>query len=279
MTLEHQVWLITGASCGIGREIAHAMAAHGVRLALAARREAALQDLAAALRRGGADVLALPMDVCNDASVAAAIGRLDRAWGRLDGIANVAGNGGSLARWCDTPTDATRAMFDVHVHGTERVLRAALPLLQRQPHSVVVNFASTVAWVPMPGAAAYSAAKAAVVALSDTWRAELAASGVDVRVFAPPHTSTDAGRAWPLPLPKIFEPRWVAQAFVESLQRDRAHTVAGGNASLLVLHRLSPSLARRIMHRIGFEALHRVETGARSSQIAPQSACKAAHRR
>jgi short-subunit dehydrogenase len=124
---------------------------------------------------------------------------------------------------------------------------------------VVVNIASTVAWVPMPGAAAYSAAKAAVLALSDTWRAELAPCGIDVRVFSPPHTRTDAGLAWPLPLPKIFEPQWVADAFVQWLRCDRVVATPGGNGGLLALQRMSPALARRIMNRIGFEALRRVE--------------------
>lgn len=259
MDIDGRVWLVTGASSGIGREIAGALAHRGARVALAARSEATLCAAADRLARAGAQVLALPMDVCDDASVAAAIERLLTAWGRLDGVANVAGNGGVLSHWAQTTGRSTEAMFDVHVLGAERVLRAALPALQRSGRSVVVNFASTVAWVPMPGAAAYSAAKAAVVALSGTWRAELAPLGIDVRVFSPPHTSTDSGLAWPLPLPKVFEPHWVAQAFVKSLERDRICATPGGNGALLALQRVAPMLARRIMHRIGFEALRRVE--------------------
>lgn len=81
-----------------------------------------------------------------------------------------------------------------------------------------------------------------------------------MRVFSPPHTCTDAGLAWPLPLPRIFEPQWVADTFVQWLQRDRVRATPGGNGALLALQRVSPALARRIMHRIGFEALRRVES-------------------
>lgn len=262
MQFDDQVWLVSGASTGIGLEIARALAACGARVALAARSADALQREAAALAARGLQALAVPMDIRSDEAVAAGIARVLDTWGHLDGIANVAGNGGTLSRWCDAPSHGTESMFAVHVLGAERVLRAALPALVRQRRSVVVNFASTVAWVPMPGAAAYSAAKAAVVALSDAWRAELAPLGVDVRVFAPPHTRTEAGLAWPLPLPKVFEPQWVAQAFVQSLRRGAVRSVPGGNGALLALQRLSPGLARRIMQRIGFEALRRVEAAA-----------------
>jgi NAD(P)-dependent dehydrogenase (short-subunit alcohol dehydrogenase family) len=258
--INDQVWLVTGASSGIGRAVASALARRGARVALAARSMPLLQRSADELTGDGAQAIAVSMDVCRDDSVAAGIGQALSAWGRIDGVANLAGNGGTLARWSDTSARDTQAMFDVHVMGAERVLRAVLPALKRQRRSVVVNIASTVAWVPMPGAAAYSAAKAAVLALSDTWRAELAPCGIDVRVFSPPHTRTDAGLAWPLPLPKIFEPQWVADAFVQWLQRDRVVATPGGNGALLALQRMSPALARCIMHRIGFEALRRVES-------------------
>jgi NAD(P)-dependent dehydrogenase (short-subunit alcohol dehydrogenase family) len=263
MNIDDQVWLVTGASSGIGRAVAGALARRGVRVALAARCAPLLQQAAADLAAGGAHAIGVPMDVCRDEAVAAGIERVLATWGRIDGVANLAGNGGTLARWSDTSARDTQAMFDVHVLGAERVLRAALPALKKRRRSVVVNIASTVAWVPMPGAAAYSAAKAAVLALSDTWRAELAPWGIDVRVFSPPHTCTDAGLAWPLPLPKIFEPQWVADTFVQWLQRDRVVATPGGNGALLALQRMSPALARHIMHRIGFEALRRLESAAR----------------
>jgi short-subunit dehydrogenase len=134
--------------------------------------------------------------------------------------------------------------------------RAVLPAMLEQRAGVIVNFASTIAWVPMPGGAtAYSAAKAAVVAMSESLRAELRESGIDVRIFSPPHTSTDAGRRWPLDLPKIFTPEWVADQFVRTLRRDAARATPGGNGALLFIQRVAPALATRIMNGVGFRAL------------------------
>ena len=125
--------------------------------------------------------------------------------------------------------------------GSERVMRAALPAMRRQESGIIVNFASTVAWVPMPGAAAYSAAKAAIVSLSEALREELRQDGIDVRVFAPPHTSTEAGKRMPLDLPKIFTPEWVAEQFVDFLRgkraRARCRAATGCSSSCSGCHR------------------------------------------
>src|SRR5690606_29861290 len=123
------------------------------------------------------------------------------------------GSGGGIGRWRDGDSAALRAVFDVHVFGTERVMRAVVPALARQGGGTIINFSSTLGYVPMPGTSAYNAAKASVVMLSRTLRAELASSGIDVRVFSPPHTSTESGKEMPLDLPKIFEPEWVAERF------------------------------------------------------------------
>ena len=90
-------------------------------------------------------------------------------------------------------------------------------------------------------------------------RAELKSSGIDVRVFSPPHTSTAAGNDWPLDLPNIFEPAWVAQQFVRALRRDAPRTLPGGNGMLLLIQRIYPGLAERIMNGLGFRALAKLE--------------------
>src|SRR5688572_32001902 len=135
MDIHDQVWLVTGASSGIGRAVAGALARRGARVALAARSAPLLQQAADELAAGGAPAIAVPMDVCRDDAVAAAIEHVLHTWGCIDGVANLAGNGGTLSRWSDTSAGATQAVFDVHVLGAERVLRAALPALKRQRRS------------------------------------------------------------------------------------------------------------------------------------------------
>jgi NAD(P)-dependent dehydrogenase (short-subunit alcohol dehydrogenase family) len=255
MQLRDKVILVTGASAGIGLQIAGALVREGAKVAFAARSIAKLHDAVESATSNGGSALAVEMDVTDDASVLAGVAEVRRVFNRIDVLVNNAGNGGTLGLWAASDSAAVRDMFDVHVFGAERVARAVLPAMLEQRAGVVMNFASTVAWVPMPGAAAYSAAKAAVVAMSESLGAELRNCGIDVRVFSPPHTSTEAGKHWPLDLPKIFEPAWVADQFVRALRADTVRATPGGNGMLLLIQRIYPAFAQRIMNGLGFKAL------------------------
>jgi NAD(P)-dependent dehydrogenase (short-subunit alcohol dehydrogenase family) len=248
-----KVILVTGASSGIGLATARALAREGAQVVIAARSLAALEAEAERLRGGGATALAVAMDVTSDPSVAAAVEATVRRFGRIDAVVNNAGNAGRLTSWAAADPAATRRMFDVHVFGMERVTRAVLPHMLAQGGGTVVNIASTLAWVPMPMAAAYSAAKAAVLSFSESLRAELADRGVEVTLFAPPHTRTPS--EMPLRGPRIHSPEWVADELVRSLRRGRACFLAGAsNRALLVMRRIAPGVASRIMRDIGLRA-------------------------
>ncbi len=259
MDLTNQVVLVTGASRGIGLEIAKLLVQRGARVGFAARSEECLVAETRALGNLAERALPLVMDVTAKSSVSAAVERMLARFGRIDLLVNNAGGVAGVRPWLDDSSVLVERLFDVNVFGTERVMRATLPAMLAQGKGTIVNFASTLAWVSMPGAAAYSAAKAAVVSLSTALREELRGQGIDVRVFAPPHTSTETGRTMPLDLPKIFEPSWVASEFVRSLAGSRATVLPGGNGALLALQRLSPALAARIMNGIGFRALERAK--------------------
>jgi len=250
-----KVIVVVGASTGIGLESARALAREGARVVLAARTRARVEEEAARLVADGGEAHAVVIDVTDDASVRAGIDAAHARWGRIDATLCFAGNGGRIGPWEAAGPDALRAMFDVHVFGAERVARAVLPIFQAQGGGTIVNVASTVAWVPMPMAAAYSAAKAAVLSLSEALRAELASQGIDVVLFAPPHTRTEAGLAWGDLGAQTFPPEWVADELVRTLRRGRkTHLAAASNRLLLLIKRLSPSLATRIMSSMGLRA-------------------------
>ncbi|MBM4780296.1 MAG: SDR family NAD(P)-dependent oxidoreductase [Archangiaceae bacterium] len=249
--------LVTGASSGIGLHIARALARRGAKVAFAARRRETLEREVAAVVADGGQAVAVPLDVTDAASAQRAVQQVMERFGRVDVLVNNAGNGGELGWWADARPEVAREQFAVHVLGAEHMARAVLPVMRAQRGGVIVNFASTVGYVPMPGAAIYSAAKAAVNAWSIALRTELAPENIDVRVFSPPHTSTEAGERWPLALPKIFEPAWVAEAFVSFLDSNAARALPGGNGGLLLLQRVWPSLAARIMNGLGRDAVTR----------------------
>lgn len=264
MELADKVVLVTGASMGIGKEIAHALGREGCRVVLAARSLERLREEAKAI---GPSAHAVQLDVTSDASVHACMEEIAARFGRLDVVVNNAGSGGPVQRWSATDADELRRTFEVHVFGSERVMRAAVPVMTRTGGGTVVNFASTLGYVAMPGTAAYNAAKAAVIMLSQTLRAELEDQGIDVRVFSPPHTSTESGKAMVLSMTHTYEPAWVGRSFVKFLRGTKAEALPGGNASLLVLRRISPWLAQRIMNGIGFGAL---EHAAKALPAGPQ---------
>lgn len=259
MEPEGKVIVVTGASSGIGLAAARALAREGAHVVLAARSLEALQAETERLARQGGTALAVVMDVTSDASVAAAVAAILARFGRIDAVVNNAGNAGTLALWDATDPAVTRALFEVHVFGMERVTRAVLPAMLAQGSGTIVNIASTLAWVPMPSAAAYSAAKAAVLSFSESLRGELADRGVQVVLFAPPHTRTPS--EMPLRGPRVFSPEWVADELVRALRRGRICFLAGAsNRALLMMRRFAPSLATRIMRDIGLSA------GARAAQ-------------
>jgi NAD(P)-dependent dehydrogenase (short-subunit alcohol dehydrogenase family) len=250
-----RVILVTGASSGIGLAAARALARAGARVVLAARSREKLAAEAERIAAAGGAAFAVELDVTSDASVAAAVAAVLARFGRIDVVLNNAGNGGELGFWAEAAPDHLRAMFDVHVFGMERVARAVLPAMLAQGSGAIVNVASTVAWVPMPTAAAYSAAKAAVLAFSESLRAELEPRGIEVVLFAPPHTSTEAGQAWPLEGPRVQSPEWVAEELVDTLRRGRKRRLAGAsNRMLLVIQRIAPAYAAYLMREMGLKA-------------------------
>lgn len=172
--------LITGATSGIGKAVARTIAAQGGRVALLARREAPLRELADEL--GGA---AVPADVTDVVAVRSAVDAAADGLGGLDGIINAAGvlRGGSFA---DTDPADWKLLFDVNVLGLLHVTQAAIPHLVAAGLADVVNVSS------MSGRrlgtdemAAYAASKAAVHMLSEGLRRELQPQGVRVSALAP----------------------------------------------------------------------------------------------
>jgi len=153
--------IITGASRGLGAAAARIAARMGARLVLSARSEADLVALAAEIRAGGGEALAVPGDVTRAEDNARLIAAAVETFGGLDGLINNAGVIEPIARLADADPDAWERLLRVNLIGPLRVTREALPYLRRS-QGRIVNVSSGVALTPRAGFGAYAASKAAL---------------------------------------------------------------------------------------------------------------------
>ncbi|MCI0573561.1 MAG: SDR family oxidoreductase [Myxococcaceae bacterium] len=256
--LRNGVALVTGASSGIGRAVALALAREGCDVVLAARRQERLEEVARGVEAHGRRALALRCDVTSPADVEALATRVRERFGRLDVLVNNAGVGlfGALEA---TRPEQLRHVFDVNVFGLVAVTRAVLPLLRAHRGSQVVNVSSTLGHRGLPLLGGYCASKAAVNALTESLRSELLPEGIDVLLVSPGITETEfqdvrlhAEGFGPEQLPfKGMPAEVVAEAIVDACRRRRRRTVLTLQGKVLVHgNRLVPGLMDRVAPRL-----------------------------
>jgi NAD(P)-dependent dehydrogenase (short-subunit alcohol dehydrogenase family) len=178
---EARVWLVTGASSGLGRAIAAAALAAGDTVAAAARSTGGLADLAAAYP-GRVDPVAL--DVSDTARAEEVVAGVADRHGRLDVLVNSAGR--ALVGAVEETTDQElRDLMDVHFFGPAALTRAALPYLRRRRSGAVVQITSMGGRMSFAGVGAYSATKFALEGLSEALAAEVGPLGIRVLIVEP----------------------------------------------------------------------------------------------
>lgn len=249
-----QVVLVTGASSGIGRETALLFASRGARVALAARRRAALEETAAAVRRMGAQALVVPTDVGDARAVRAAAARVRRAWGGIDVLVNNAGVllPATVARL--RPADL-EAMLRVNLFGALHMIQAVLPAMQRRGGGAIVNVASLAGRRGVTPLGGYCATKFALIGLSEALRTEVDRAAIHVGLVLPGVVETpmvqgiaqdEAMPEWPAAL--NMPPEWVATAVALAVRfRLREVSVPPGAALLEEIGALAPGLADRLI--------------------------------
>ncbi len=194
--LDGTVALVTGASSGIGEATARALAAQGAAVALAARREERLEQLAEDITGSGGRALAIATDVADKAQAQAAVARTIAEWGRLDTLVNNAGVG-LLGPIMDAPLDEWERMVHLNVLGLLYTAHAALPHLLKAaegaPRRVadLVNVSSVAGRVARSGSGVYAATKFGVAAFSESLRQEVTRRRVRVAVVEPGAVATE----------------------------------------------------------------------------------------
>lgn len=194
--LAGQVAIVTGAGRGIGRAVAWRLAQDGAAVVLAARTRAELAALATEIRDAGGRALAVPTDVTQDAAVEALVDRAVAELGRVDVLVTAAGVGAFGPVASAKPTDWDQ-MLAVNLRAVMVCCRAVLAPMGRQRQGTIVNIASVAAARAIPGAAAYSATKAGVVAWSRVLADEVRGEGIRVGVLLPGAVDTSLWDAIP----------------------------------------------------------------------------------
>lgn len=248
--------LITGASRGIGRELALMAASAGARVLATGRDESALVELSEQVAKSGDDCRHLAGDITCPDFRSTLIHHAENTMGGLDGLVNNAGVG----TWnhVSAGDEATfRSIMETNFFAPVELIRAALPLLKLGRKPAILNVSSRCGRCALPSWTEYSASKAALVGVSESLRAEFARFDIDVLLALPGKTSTDffgncarlEGKA-DLKFDEGMPPDRVAKALLAMLKSGKREAWIGGDSYwMLLTRRFFPGIVRRLLAR------------------------------
>ena len=267
-----KVVLVTGASSGIGEELALQLAGAGAKLTLAARRADLLDALvqkiaAAALARDAlarpkelAKPLAVACDVTRDGDLERAVAETVRHWGKLDAAIANAGFGvvGPLKK---LSVEDYRRQFETNVFGVLRTIYAALPEIEKTKGNIAI-MGSISGWGAAPGTSPYAMSKFALRALADSITPELRKSGVKVTLISPGFVASNIRRIDnrgnfhprakdPIPAWLVMDTSKAVRQMLRAIARGQREAVITGHGKILVaLERFAPWINRAIGRRM-----------------------------
>jgi uncharacterized protein len=247
--------LVTGASVGLGRELARLLAADKNDLVLVARRRDKLEELAAELKQAhGVAVEVLPADLGDPAAPAAILAQL--AGREIDVLVNNAGFA-SNGPFHELAAGRELEMIEVNVRALVHLTRLFLPAMVARKRGRVLNMGSTAGFVPGPFMATYYASKAFVVSFTEALAFELRGSGVTATVSCPGATATEFAAVAGTDQSALFKAGaadavTVARHAYRAMLAGRAVAIPGAKNKLLIQSlRLSPrSMIRSIAARL-----------------------------
>jgi short-subunit dehydrogenase len=253
--------LITGASSGIGEELAWQIGQAGAKLTLTARRKDLLESLAQRIVAAGkARPLVVECDVTRDGDVERAVAESVRQWGKLDVVIANAGFGvvGALKK---LTVEDYRRQFETNVFGVLRTIYAALPEIEKAKGSVVI-LGSVSGWASSPGASPYTMSKFAVRALANSITPELRLSGVKMTLISPGFVASNirrvdnqgtlhAGTKEPIPEWLVVPTDRAVWQMLRAIARGKHEAIITRHGKALVaLTRFTPWLLRAVFKRM-----------------------------
>lgn len=260
MELRGAVAILTGASRGLGVEIARALAARGAHLALAARGEEGLRTTAAALERFGTRAITVPTDVTRTSDLERLVARTEAELGAPDLLVNNAGVE-TIAPFETFSLETIETIVATNLTAVQKLTRLVLPGMLERRRGHVVNVSSASGKAGIPFYSVYGATKHALVGFSWSLREELASRGVGVSVVCPSFvgdTGMYADRSNDAKPPRslaVVAAEDVADAVVRAVERNRAEIVVASGLTRIadVFYALSPDLAMKVARRMGVD--------------------------
>lgn len=214
--------IITGASSGIGSALAHCYAQRGAALGLIARRKAELEQLAAQL---SVPVRIYPADVRDAAALQAAAADFIGHHGSPDiVIANAGVSIGTLTEFAEDLA-AFQEVIDINLMGMVRTFQPFVAAMRATGQGALVGIASVAGYRGLPGAAAYSASKAAAISYLESLRVELAPGGVRVITICPGYIATPLTANNPYPMPFLLSADAAARKIAAIIERGKPFAV------------------------------------------------------
>ncbi|MEX2286444.1 MAG: SDR family NAD(P)-dependent oxidoreductase [Planctomycetaceae bacterium] len=220
MTFANQVAIVTGASSGIGRGVAFALAAQGCKLGLIARREEQLREVAREIEQAGGTAAYCAADVTDRHQVLSAIARLREQLGPIDLLVANAGLG-TPDRFDPLSVDDFEAMVRVNYLGVVYAIEAVLPEMLARGRGHLAAVSSQGAYKGMPGSAGYCASKAAVSTFMESLRIELRNRGIAVTTICPGFVRTEMTAKNAFYMPGLLDADEAGRQIVRALERQK----------------------------------------------------------
>jgi len=250
--------LLTGASSGIGWQLAIQLAATGARVCATARRTDRLQRLQQEIERAGGDCLILPGDITHPSHRRALLETAEQQLGGLDILINNAGIG-AMGRFDQASPERMRQIFEVNFFSAVELTRLSLPLLRNGSDPLIVNISSVLGHRGVPLKSEYCASKFALHGFSDAIRAELVPDNIEVLLVSPSTTDSEffdaslednTSKNWKQR--GAMSPEVVAKLTIRAIKKRRHEVIMTTGGRLLVwLDRIFPTIANRLLARFG----------------------------
>jgi len=251
MQIATNVFVVTGAGSGIGREVAKELLRRGGRVAGVDIHQEALEETRALAHAG--DRMSLHVvDVTDRAAVERLPHEVLDAHGHVDGLAHIAGIIQPFVTIDELSIEQIEKVMNVNFWGTVNLDKTFIPLLRQRPQASLLNVSSMGALVPVPGQGAYGASKAAVKLLTETLYAELADTTIDVTVVFPGGVGTniaensgvDVSKLGAASSAEVTAANVAGRLIVDAIERGTPRLLIGKDAkSLDKLARVAPTRA------------------------------------